>query len=320
MFDIPILFLTFNRMNTAKKVFSQIKKQKPQFLYLASDGARDSKPNEKEQVEEIRSFLLSEIDWPCQVKTLFRDKNLGCGKAVSSAISWFFENEKMGIVLEDDCLPDDSFFSYCKEMLMEHENNDKIMHISGYNPLYNTQNGYDESYFYAKIHYCWGWASWQRAWKKYNFEITKNDIKKFCSSKDFKTIFEHASERFYWKNIFLRMANKEINTWDYQWVFAILKNKGICATPHKNLVTNIGFNEGGTHTMSATDLQINQKTYRIDKIIHNYKFSYDKDLCDKISSNVLYLPMDNCLCFHGKRLFNDAKYNLKKVIKKNLHK
>ena len=132
-FSTPILFLIFNRPDVTKCVFEEIRKQKPQYLYLAADGPRANKPGEYEKCILAREVVLEGIDWNCELKTLYRDENLGCGKAVSEAITWFFEHVEEGIILEDDCLPNNSFFTFCSELLDRFRTTDKIMHISGNN-------------------------------------------------------------------------------------------------------------------------------------------------------------------------------------------
>ena len=138
-FDVPILFLVFNRPDVTKKVFEQIKKAKPKKLYIAADGPRKNIPNEKEICNEVIKFV-TKINWNCEVKTLFREENLGCGKAVSSAIDWFFENEEFGIILEDDCVPDQSFFGFCEQMLVKYKDDARIMMVAGTNYLLDSKN------------------------------------------------------------------------------------------------------------------------------------------------------------------------------------
>ncbi|MFP4332877.1 MAG: hypothetical protein ACLFQJ_06210, partial [Campylobacterales bacterium] len=139
-----VLFLVFNRLDTTKQVFEAIRQAKPPRLYVAADGAREAKEGEDQKVKAIREYILQHIDWDCEVKTLFREKNLGCKIAVSSAITWFFENEEMGIILEDDCLPSQSFFWFCEELLERYKDDMRIMMVSGYNKVqrYNQQNSY----------------------------------------------------------------------------------------------------------------------------------------------------------------------------------
>ena len=128
-FNTPVLFIIFNRPDPTFKVFEEIRKAKPLKLYIAADGPRNHKPGDKEKCEKTRQ-VINLIDWDCQIRTLLRENNLGCKIAPSSAITWFFENEEAGIILEDDCLPNQSFFLFCQELLYKYKDNNKIMHIS----------------------------------------------------------------------------------------------------------------------------------------------------------------------------------------------
>ena len=127
----PVLFIVFNRLDKTRQVFEAIRQARPPFLYIASDGARFNKEGELEKVQAVRDFIIQNIDWKCEVKTLFRKKNLGCKYAVSGAISWFFNNVDQGIILEDDCLPSKSFFWYCEELLEKYKHDNSIYLISG---------------------------------------------------------------------------------------------------------------------------------------------------------------------------------------------
>jgi hypothetical protein len=244
----PILFLTFNRLDTTKKVFEVIKQVKPPKFYLASDGARVNKSGEKEVVESVRNFLLNNIDWQCEVKTLFREQNLGCGKAVSSAINWFFENEEMGIILEDDCLPSISFFRFCDELLIRYKDDERIMHISGDNFQDGISRG-DGSYYFSQISHVWGWAAWRRAWKLYDFEM--KSLNNFINYKIYKNIWKQNKVRKYWLKQFKNVSLGKIDTWDYQWNYCLIVNNGLSILPNINLVENIGFNSEATHTSNS---------------------------------------------------------------------
>lgn len=268
-----LLFLTFNRRDTTKLVFEQIKIAKPPRLYLASDGPRADKKDENELVNSIRKYVLDNIDWDCEVKTLFREENLGCGKAISSAITWFFEQEEDGIILEDDCLPDQSFFSFCETLLDHYKNDKRVWHIAGDCPLGNIDS--DASYYFGKIMHCWGWAGWADRWKNYKFDVNEYDEK----------IIKHLSKRkevqYYWLKVLSEMKRHKIDTWDYQWTFAITKNKGLCVTPCKNLVSNIGLI--GIHfTKDMANSQLNKKTYAIKKIVHPKKIDFNEDIIEKV--------------------------------------
>ena len=171
--ETAVLFLIFNRPENTDKVFKKIKNVKPKKLYIAADGPRENNINDKVNCLKARE-VINKIDWNGEVKTLFRDKNLGCKLAVSSAIDWFFENEEMGIILEDDCLPDPSFFYFCQELLQKYKDDKRVMMISGFNYLLNSLE-IRESYFFSNYYPIWGWATWRRAWKLYDNEMKNWD-------------------------------------------------------------------------------------------------------------------------------------------------
>ena len=280
-FGVPILFLIFNRPDTTKQVFEEIRKAAPQKLYVASDGPRENREEEKEKVEAIREYILESINWDCEVKTLFREKNLGCGKGPAQAITWFFENEEMGIILEDDCLPSQSFFSYCEELLKKYEFDSRIYHIAGFNPLTITETPLNSSYYFARIEHCWGWASWRRAWKEYSFEII--DLDDFIKKNTIKKVFNRKEAQKYWINLFKNIPKGEKDFWDFQWTYSIFKNEGVCINPAKNLVSNIGFGEEATHTKDKNTVFCNQKRYEIDTIIHPDIITIDNHIINEIN-------------------------------------
>lgn len=260
----PVLFLIFNRPDVTEQVFEQIKKMQPEKLYVAADGPRKDKPKEEELCSETRS-IINKIDWNCEVKTLFRDENLGCKYAVSSAINWFFENEEEGIILEDDCLPSDDFFIFCDAMLEKYRYDTRIRHIGGSNLQMGQKHGQD-SYYFSNLTHVWGWASWQRAWKDYNVELTK--YKDIDVESSFKMIFNDNIIAASLKYIFNKVLVNEIDTWDYQWTIANLFNNGLSIIPNVNLISNIGFREDATHTIHVDDSFSNLKTEKLLEITH----------------------------------------------------
>jgi len=239
----PILFLVFNRPDTTKRVFEEIKKAKPKQLFIAADGPRTKE--EEEKTNSVRKYVISNINWPCKVKKLFRRKNLGCKYAVSGAIDWFFDNVTEGIILEDDCLPDKSFFRFCQELLKRYKNDERIMSISGQNYIgkFNVQ----ESYLFSKYAFIWGWATWKRAWEKMDFEL-----KKYCEIKKeekLKKNYPNFIERKLRERKIRNVLNKKVDTWDIQWSVSHNINKKLCIIPKINLVENIGFsNNNFTNT------------------------------------------------------------------------
>ncbi|MDP5047259.1 MAG: hypothetical protein NWQ39_02555 [Saprospiraceae bacterium] len=241
MFDVPILFIVFNRPNITKLVFDRIRQIKPKYLFIHADGPRSWIHDDLLFSLEVRA-IVSNIDWECDVKKTFHTENYGCGKAVSSAISWFFEHVDEGIILEDDCLPDLSFFSFCKENLAKHRDDRRIMHISG-NNFHPLKRINEYSYYYSKYNHIWGWATWKKSWDSYKFNIDTGDISKQISSRKYPL----GSHR-YWKSIFLQTSMGSIDTWDYQWTYAMWKEGGLAIIPKYNLISNIGFGANATHT------------------------------------------------------------------------
>jgi len=256
----PILFITFNKIEETKKVFKSIQQEKPHKLYISSDGPRPTHPGDLLQILTIRNFILSSIDWPCKIKTLFFDKNLGCKYAVSSAISWFFLHEEMGIILEDDCLVTKDFFLYCSTLLDEYSNDEKVYQING--TCFLNQINIKESYFFSKYSHIWGWATWRRAWQHY-------EINNYNFESDFLKIdFYSGLEKQYWQQTLKQYYNNKIDTWDYPWTFTIFKNNGLCIYPQKNMVKNIGFGPNATHTKDKNSSLSNMKIEKFGKIIH----------------------------------------------------
>ena len=233
-YSTPILFVIFNRPDTAQLVFNEIKKAKPRYLYVAADGPRNG--NEKDTVLCKKSrAIIDQVDWDCEVKTLFQEKNLGCKMGVSSAISWFFQNVEAGIILEDDCVPHQSFFRFAEEMLEKYKNEEKIMMITGLNPISNYQSS--TSYFFSRYFFIWGWATWRRAWQKYDISMIE-----WPNTKP-QEIEQYYNDKYASKTMgqsFEDTHRGKIDTWDYQWVFAGLVNKGLNIVPAKNLISNVG--------------------------------------------------------------------------------
>ena len=236
-----VLFLIFNRPETTQQVFDAIRTQKPRCLYVAADGPRANVSGEKEKCQAARD-IVQQIDWDCELKTLFREENLGCGRAVSSAISWFFDNVEEGIILEDDCLPNKEFFYFCEKLLERYRYDDEVMSIGGSNFLRGNRRG-ESSYYFSSHFHVWGWASWRRAWVKYDYEAESMTEERLQPILDRKFI-SYGEKRIY-INMFNEMKIRRVDTWDYQWFFTHLFSDGLTIIPNANLVTNIG--PDGTH-------------------------------------------------------------------------
>ena len=277
--NTAVLFLIFNRLETTKLVFEQIKTARPPKLYIACDGPRQSKPDEEKKVQEIRDYVLEHIDWDCEVQTLFRAQNLGCKRAVSQAIDWFFENESQGIILEDDCLPCQSFFWFCEEMLNYYNDDLRVWHISGDNFQNGKKRG-DGDYYFSNYTHIWGWATWADRWKSY--DVNTEDYKVFVKSKKIESIFDNYKEQKFWIKVLNEVKSGKIDTWDYQWSYRAFVNNGLSILPNKNLVENIGFGIDATHTFDESSKFANLNTNDIVFPIKHPQFM----LRDKAADNL----------------------------------
>ena len=257
LFDTPILFLVFNRPNTTQMVFERIREVKPKYLFIGADGPRAEMKGEKELCEEVRRIVL-DIDWECEVETLFRDTNLGCGQAVSQAISWFFEQVDQGIILEDDCLPEPTFFPFCEKLLAKYKTEERVMHIAGSNFQLGRKRG-TASYYYSRYTHVWGWATWERAWNKYDFDIVNYNNNYMAMSE---------RSKFLRVDLLDKVRNGEIDTWDVQWSFCVNKENGVSIIPQIGLVKNIGFGSGTHFRNYIPKFYTKMKFGSIEKIVY----------------------------------------------------
>lgn len=259
MFETPILFLIFNRPQSTEKAFDAIQKLKPKYLFIAADGPRINNNNDIENCNLTRSIVFNNINWDCEVKTLLRTKNLGCGAAVRSALCWFFKNVEQGIIVEDDIIAEPNFFTFCEEMLQSHKNDKDILSISGFN--FGYENNIN---FTSRFMNMWGWATWRRAAISIDYDLNIWKKKTNFHKTLFLLIKLHTHYRIdvswlnLWKNIFNDLVTdsklQKIDTWDYQWIFHGLNtNKKIIFSKY-NYIKNIGFNEQGTHTLNNNNL------------------------------------------------------------------
>lgn len=266
MFDIPIAIIFFIREEKLKKVFERIKEIKPRELFLIQDGPRlATYQNDMEKIEKCRE-IFKDIDWECNVHKNFSEVNLGCGKRPATGISWAFENVEKMIILEDDCIPDKSFFYFCEKMLNKYENNDKIMLISGMN-LLGECNNVEYSYFFSRVCTIGAWATWKRVWRNYDFYLNnynykeKNKLKKIINNR--KAAISKINA---WDLTKEKARNKEkINWWDYQFHYLLYHNAGYGIMPKMNLIKNIGYGEDSTNVSDTSARHFNLVVGKMDK-------------------------------------------------------
>lgn len=267
----PVLFIVFNRPDHTSMVLEAIRKASPSKLYVSCDGPRRNNHSDFHLVDKVRS-LFDSLDWDCKLYTNFSHTNKGCKLAVSDAINWFFDNEDEGIILEDDCLPNPSFFSFCDNLLEFYRSDDRVAMISGNNFQRGMLRG-SYSYYFSRIPHIWGWATWKRSWSYYQLSISFWPSWK--TSDCWIKTFPNNSERRYWQSIFDAVYDGRIDTWDYSWVASMLYNDLLSVMPNSNLVQNIGFDASATHTKSSP--LFSTTAFEISTLNHPPSVVWDSD-------------------------------------------
>lgn len=243
--ETPIAFFVFKRPETTRRVFNAIAKARPAKLLLIADGPRQEREGETEVCRKVRDVVTS-VNWPCEVLRNFSEKNLGCRERMISGLNWVFSQVEEAIILEDDCLPDPSFFLFCQELLQRYRDDRRIAYISGDN-LVGRYMKCADSYYFSQIGGIWGWATWRSEWQRYDRHLT--EWPELKERRILEEIFDEHRVVEFWTQIFDAMhANTGPDTWDYQWLYTGLKNNSLTIVPNVNLVTNIGFGEDATHT------------------------------------------------------------------------
>jgi hypothetical protein len=237
----PVAFFIFNRPEVTARVFSVIAQARPRRLLIAADGPRS--PEEAEKCAAARA-VVERVDWDCEVSRDYSEKNLGCAVRVSTAIAWTLSQAEEAIFIEDDTLPDPSFLAFAERLLERYRHDERVMHISGDNFQAGQRRG-PYSYYFSRYAHGWGWATWRRAWKHYDFKMTS--WPEFRDRGLLKAIVAHPEEQAHWTQVFDR-EHRNPTSWDYQWYYAMWSQNGLSALPQVNLVTNIGYGPEATHT------------------------------------------------------------------------
>ena len=254
--ETPVAFIIFNRPDTTQRVFAEIREAQPKMLFVIADGPRT--PDEAEKCRQTRA-IIEQVDWECDVRTNYSATNLGCKLRVASGLDWVFTLCEDAIILEDDCLPHPTFFRYCEELLEKYHDDERVMMIAGNNFQIRQQRGSD-SYYFTQLPHIWGWATWRRAWNKFDLHLTDWPARR--KSGWLKTLLPLKEAQAKWQQDFdagLPGNPKAhlFNAWGFRWVFAIWNNNGLSIAPNANLVTNIGFGEEATHTLDANSMDAN---------------------------------------------------------------
>lgn len=270
MQSAPVLFTIFNRPEQTLETFRAIRAGRPSRLYVSADGPRPDRPADRSQCLATRD-IIQQVDWDCEVFTLFRDQNVGCKRSMAEGISWFFENEPAGIVIEDDCVADRSFFRFCTELLQRYADDKRIGMISGINH-YGVQSDSSVSYHFSRLGRIWGWASWRDRWALYSdrLDLYGDRIEQLRA-----TIGETSRYREMFFSIVDRDQSGQISTWDCYWELALHANHLLTIRPRMNLVSNIGFGDAATHTSGTADVRLLRHHEMPFPIVHPAEVEHD---------------------------------------------
>ncbi|MCR5036388.1 MAG: glycosyltransferase [Bacteroidales bacterium] len=268
----PILLITFNRPDHVRRVLTEIRKQKPTELYVCQDGAREGNENDKIKCQEVRDVIKELVDWSCNLHTLYQEKNLGCGLGPAAGISWFFEHVELGIVMEDDCLPHPDFFNYCEELLEHYKNDKKVLFINS--TLYDNRWQCEASYGFSHYMVTGAWAAKRETW--HGFDLDLNTLNAWSFRKQVLRITHNRAEANWWyfKVKEIQKDTDKKSYWDYQMQIHLFRSNALTIHPRVNLISNIGFDAEGTHTLKD-DGRGDKPVYPILPLQHPDSFDVD---------------------------------------------
>lgn len=281
VFDVPILLMVFNRYKETSVVVNALREIKPKMLFIASDAPRDKCANDEDKVSKVRS-IFDNIGWECEIHKLYQERNQGCRFGPEKGITWFFNNVKEGIILEDDCCPHNDFFSFCKWGLNKYRDEKRVWHINGNNFDAPRSLYAGKSYAFTSLPQVWGWATWSDRWKHYqgNPYYIKRDIleksihEKWLITKRAKAIkYNH-----------LNKLLRGLDAWDYQWQMTVLNNEGLVLSSSSNLISNLGDGDDATHTKK--DQRVRLKTYSYKHSDEEIKVEKNKSLTNWYEKNM----------------------------------
>ncbi len=308
MFKTPVAIFGFNRPSLINQVFERVREVKPQQLFLILDGPRVNTPDDLTKCNMVKE-ILSRVDWPCETLRNYSKTNMGCRRRISSGISWVFEHSEEAIILEDDCVPDLTFFKFCAELLARYRNDSRVGMIAGHIEHFDPPRVNGCSYYVDHFTTIWGWATWRRAWAKYDAELTNWPL-----AKEQDILMRVLKKQRYvksWTRMIDRVCEGKTDTWDTAWAFTLFYENWLCVHPKQNLVTNIGCGSDSTHTINVTSQWANQPTVPMDfPLVHPAHLIPDL-WSEKRVQETLYSPsITKRIMSRAKKLFNPPKKNL----------
>lgn len=276
-FNVPVVLIAYNRPETVKQVFTAIREIAPSQLFIITDGPNHERQNDEKNCLQVRE-ILSQVDWACEVKRNYAETNLGCGYRIPSGLDWVFEIVEEAIILEDDCLPHPSFFTFCEAMLAEYRHQQDVTQICGTNRLYSWKLE-QQSYHFARYSSAWGWATWKRAWQQYHHHSELWQDPQIREK--IKNLIGNPEQFDYFCRRYLLTQQQPKMTWDYQWSLVQLARGGRSIIPAINLIKNLGFNNSATHTHTFSIARFFQASRALEfpfkpPLSNNYDDEYDR--------------------------------------------
>lgn len=280
----PVIFVIFNRPETTERVFEKIREVRPQKLLVIADAPRPDRPDDVEKCAATRA-IIDRVDWECEVLTNYSEVNLGAGKRPATGFDWAFGLVEEAIILEDDCLPEISFFQFCEELLERYRHDQRIMCISGQN-VQLGKNKTPYSYYFSRYNHGWGWATWRRAWQHFDFnmklwpEVKEQNL--------LASVLETPKGLKNWNNIFQQTYEGKLPAWDYQFTFACWVQNGLSILSDVNLISNIGFGAGASNTMDSTSPYNNAATEPVQFPLKHPPYVIRNKVADAYTENTLF--------------------------------
>jgi hypothetical protein len=285
----PVAFIIFKRPHTTEKVFQAIRQAKPSKLFVIADGARLDRLDNLDEAEkcEATRAIIDKVDWECEVFKNYSDVNLGCGKRLPSGLDWVFEHVEEAIILEDDCVPNPTFFPFCEELLDKYRHDYRVASISGQNVQFGRKRT-EYSYYFSRYNHCWGWATWKRSWK--NFDSSIKHWKEIQEGGFLKDILIEPQAVRYWTKIFQSLYDQPSDKiWDFHWTFACWLQNSLGIISNVNLISNIGFGEDSTHfKTSKNNPYINIQAHEIEFPLKHPQFVFRDVDADTFTQRTLF--------------------------------
>lgn len=299
----PVVLIIFNRPHHTEKVFEVIRQAQPSKLLVIADGPRPNRPEDKEKCASARA-IIERVDWECQVFKNYSDINLGCDPRIIDGLNWVFDTVEEAIILEDDCIPHPTFFTYCEELLDRYRHDQRVMNISGQNVLFGRKRT-DYSYYFSRFTLCWGWATWRRSWQY--FDVNLKLWPEVLDKRFMKDILEDPYAVKVWERTAQMLYDGRLTGWDFKWMFSCWLQNGLCLISDRNLITNIGYGAEATHIHDETDPYIKMAIEAMDFPLKHPPFILRDLEADRFTQRTLF--------DYDPNIFKKAQNKIKKLLK-----